>query len=205
MPVVIGSNLSTAIRQIYKTKDFKVPQVSCPAHLSIQNFHTKKFPDPLFDVYVYGSIKRELGNTRTKDKNKTKQQQWKHTLLSLYGEPPHLFLGRGQVHLCSLPSELWLLAIWKRALRSKFFLFQTLRYWLIPRNLPFQVSRVFSPCQTKFQNFLGSLGSFTAVTGLRCPFREKHSWSYLACEALDYQLVCVFLMVLCSQRSSKCC
>lgn len=128
MPVVIGSNLSTAIRQIYKTKDFKVPQVSCPAHLSIQNFHTKKFPDSLFDVYVYGSIKRELGNTRTKDKNKTKQQQRKHILLSLYGEPPHLFLGRGQVHLCSLPSELWLLAIWKRSLRSKFFLFQTLRY-----------------------------------------------------------------------------
>lgn len=102
------------------------------------------------------------------------------------------------------PSELWLLAIWKRSLRSKFFLFQTLRYWLIPRNLPYQVSRVFSPCQTVSELF-GPLGSFTAVTGVRCPFREKHSWSYLACEALDYQLVCVFLMVLCSQQSSKCC
>lgn len=140
---------------------------------------------------MYGSNKRELRNTRTKDKNKTKLQQRKHILLRLYGEPPYLFLGRGQVHLCSLPSELWLLAIWKRFLRSKFFLFQTLHYWLIPRNLPFQVSRVFSPCETKFQNFLGLLGSFTAVTGLRCFFREKHSWSYLACEALDYQLVCV--------------
>lgn len=152
---------------------------------------------------MYGINKKELRNTRTK--NKTKQQQWKHILLSLYGEPPHLFLGRGQVHLCSLSSELWLLAIWKRSLRSKFFLFQTLHYWSIPRNLPFQVSRVFNPCQTKFQNFLGPPGSTTAVTGLLCPFREKHSWSYLACEALDYHLVCVFLVVLCSQQSSKCC
>lgn len=128
------------------------------------------------------------GNLETQEQ-KTKTKQRKHILLSLYGEPPQLFLGSGQVHLCSPPSELWLLAIWKRSLRSKFFLFQTLHYWLIPTQPAFP-SRVFSPCQTKFQNFLGPLGSSTAVTGLLCPFREKHSWSYLACEALDYQLVC---------------
>lgn len=136
------------------------------------------------------AVTRENLETQ-EQKNKTKQQQRKHILLSLYGEPPHLFLGRRQVHLCSLSSELWLLAIWKRSLRSKFFLFQILHYWSVPRNLPFQVSRVFSPCQTKFQNFLGLLGSTTAVTGLLCPFREKHSWSYLACETSDYYLVCV--------------
>lgn len=73
--------------------------------------------------------------------------------------------------------------------------------------LPFQVSRFFNSCQTKFQidvslNFLGLLGSTIAMPQL-CTFRENH-WSYWHW-SFGLSSTIVFLIVLCSQQSSKCC